>query len=100
MLNSHVRTMNKDINVIIKDAQALFHDAAALTGEKATEARDRASRLLDTALVTAQDAQASAMVAGKEMAASADHYVKENPWKTISAAASIGLLLGVILGRK
>jgi ElaB/YqjD/DUF883 family membrane-anchored ribosome-binding protein len=100
MLNSHVRANNKDINVIIKDAQALFQDAAALTGDKAIEVRQRASRLLDTALVTAHDAQASAMVAGKEMAASADHYVKENPWKTISAAASLGLLLGVILGRK
>lgn len=100
MLNSHVRTTNKDISVIIKDAQTLFHDAAALTGEKAIEARQRASRLLDTALVTAHDAQLNAMVAGKEMAASADHYVKENPWKTISAAASLGLLLGVILGRK
>ncbi len=100
MLNSQVRTTNKDINVIIKDAQTLFHDAAALTGEKAIEARQRASRLLDTALDTAHDAQLNAMVAGKEMAASADHYVKENPWKTISAAASLGLLLGVILGRK
>ncbi len=100
MLNSHVRTTNKDISVIIKDAQTLFHDAAALTGEKAIEARQRASRLLDTALATAHDAQVNAIDAGKEMAASADHYVKENPWKTISAAASLGLLLGVILGRK
>lgn len=100
MLESNVRAMNKDINTIIRDAQALFNDAATLTGEKANEARQRASRLLDTALVTAHEAQVSAIVAGKEMAASADHYVKENPWKTISAAASLGLLLGVILGRK
>ena len=100
MLNSQVKAMNKDINIIIKDAQALFHDAAALTGEKATEARQRASRLLDTAIVTAQEAQESAMATGKEMAATADHYVQENPWKIISAAASLGLLLGVILGRK
>jgi ElaB/YqjD/DUF883 family membrane-anchored ribosome-binding protein len=34
------------------------------------------------------------------MAASADTYVKENPWRTIAAAASVGLLVGVILGRK
>ncbi|MES2046868.1 MAG: DUF883 domain-containing protein [Pseudomonadota bacterium] len=100
MLNSHVRASNKDINVIIKDAQALFQDAAALTGDKATETRIRASQLLDTALVTARDAQASAMVAGKKMAASTDQYVKENPWKSIGAGASLGLLLGVMFGRK
>ena len=100
MLESNIKAINKDVNTIIKDAQALFHDAATLTGEKATEARQRAMTLLDTAIVRAHDARASAMVAGKEMALSADHYAKENPWKTVGAAASIGLLFGVIFGRK
>ena len=58
------------------------------------------SGLLDTALVKAQDAQTSALVAGKEVAASANDYVKENPWRAIAAAAGVGLLAGVILGRK
>ena len=100
MFESHFRTTNNDVNVIIRDAQAVLHEAATLTGERAVDARQRAMKLLDTAIVSAHDVHANAMVAGKEMAASADHYVKENPWKTISAAASIGLLLGVILGRK
>ncbi|MBX9869399.1 MAG: DUF883 domain-containing protein, partial [Burkholderiaceae bacterium] len=42
----------------------------------------------------------SAMATGKAVAVSADHYVKENPWRMITVAASAGLLLGVILGRK
>ncbi|MET0267387.1 MAG: hypothetical protein ABW202_17450 [Duganella sp.] len=40
------------------------------------------------------------MVASKEAAKHADAYVKENPWRSIAAAASIGLLIGVIIGRK
>jgi ElaB/YqjD/DUF883 family membrane-anchored ribosome-binding protein len=71
-----------------------------LTGEKAEEVRNRGMRLLDTALVAARDAQASARVAGKEMAASADGYVNENPWRSIGIAAGVGFLAGAILTRK
>lgn len=100
MLESNLKVVNNDVKTLVKDAQALFQAAAALTGEKAEEVRNRGMRLLDTALVKAQAAQTSAIVAGKEMAASADDYVKENPWRAIAAAAGVGLLLGVILGRK
>ncbi len=100
MLESNLKAVNKDVKLLIKDSQALFVAAAALTGEKADEARDKAMKLLDAALVKAQEAQASAIVAGKEMAVSADVYVKENPWRAIAAAAGVGLLLGVIISRK
>lgn len=100
MLESNLKVVNNDVKTLVADAQALLQAAAALTGEKADEVRNRGMRLLDTALAKAEDAQKSAMVAGKEMAASADGYVKENPWRTIAAAAGVGLLVGVILGRK
>lgn len=51
-------------------------------------------------LVKASQVQGQAIVKGKELAASADVYVKDNPWRTIAAAAGVGLLVGVILGRK
>jgi ElaB/YqjD/DUF883 family membrane-anchored ribosome-binding protein len=37
---------------------------------------------------------------GKELARTADVYVKDNPWRTVAVAAGIGLLVGVVLGRK
>ena len=100
MLESNLHAVNNDVKQLVKDAQALFVAAATLTGEKAEEARNRGMRLLDAALVKAQEAQTSAIAAGKEMAASADDYVKENPWRAIAAAAGVGLLLGVVLHRK
>jgi ElaB/YqjD/DUF883 family membrane-anchored ribosome-binding protein len=100
LLESNLKAVSSDMKTLVKDAQALFQAAAALTGEKAEEVRNRGMRLLDAALVKAQDVQAGALVAGREMAASADDYVKENPWRAIAAAAGVGLLVGVILGRK
>jgi ElaB/YqjD/DUF883 family membrane-anchored ribosome-binding protein len=100
MLESNLKVVNNDIKVLIKDAQALFQAAVALSGEKADEARNRGMRLLDKALANAQEVQQNALVVGKEMAISADDYVKENPWRSIAVATGAGLLAGVILARK
>ncbi len=100
MLESNLKVVNKDVKALVKDAQALFHAAAALTGDKAEEVRNRGMNLLDAALTKAQETRASAVVAGRDMAASADSYVKENPWRTIAAVAGVALLLGALLGRK
>jgi ElaB/YqjD/DUF883 family membrane-anchored ribosome-binding protein len=100
MLESNLQLVNNDVNKIIADAQAMFKEALTLSGDKATEAHQRGMRMLDSAMSKANLMQHQVLQSGKEMISSADHYVKENPWRTVSAAASVGLLLGVILGRK
>jgi ElaB/YqjD/DUF883 family membrane-anchored ribosome-binding protein len=100
MLKSNLKHLNRDVTALVKDAKALFNRAAALTGDQADEARQSAMQLLDTALERAREAQESTLSAGKKIAASTDHYVSENPWRTVTAAGALGLLLGVILGRK
>ena len=98
--NGAVNTAQTDVKTLVKDAQTLLTAAAALTGEKAEELRGRGMQMLDAAMNKASQAQGQAMVKGKELAQTADVYVKDNPWRTIAAAASVGLLVGVILGRK
>jgi ElaB/YqjD/DUF883 family membrane-anchored ribosome-binding protein len=44
--------------------------------------------------------QDQALDKGKELARTADVYVNDNPWRTVAVAAGIGLLVGVMLGRK
>jgi len=100
MLEQNISTVNNDVKTLVKDAQALFTAATALTGEKADELRGRGMRALDTALAKAQEAQVAAVAKTKEAAQHADEYVKENPWRSIAAAAGVGLLIGVIIGRK
>ncbi|WP_211461611.1 DUF883 family protein [Collimonas silvisoli] len=100
MLESNLKAVNDDVKKLIKDAQALFQAAAELSGEKAEEMRNRGMRLLDKAVLAAQDAQAGVRVAGKEMADSTESYIKENPWQAMATAASAGFLVGVILTKK
>jgi ElaB/YqjD/DUF883 family membrane-anchored ribosome-binding protein len=98
--NGNVNAVSTDVKTLVKDAQALLTAAAALTGEKAEEMRARGMQLLDVALGKANEVKGTALVRGKELAHTADVYVKDNPWRTIAAAAGVGLLVGVILGRK
>ena len=99
-LNGAVNATQPDVKTLVRDAQTLLTAAAALTGEKAEELRGRGMQMLDVAMGKASQAQGQAMVKGKELAQTADVYVKDNPWRTIAAAAGVGLLVGVILGRK
>lgn len=99
-LNGNMNAVQTDVKTLVKDAQTLLTAAAALTGEKAEEMRGRGMQMLDVALGKASQVQGQAIVKGKELAHTADVYVKDNPWRTIAAAASVGLLVGVILGRK
>jgi ElaB/YqjD/DUF883 family membrane-anchored ribosome-binding protein len=89
-----------DTKALVRDAQALLTAAAALTGEKAEELRGRGMELLDRALGKAGHYQDQARAKGKELAHTADVYVKENPWRTVVAAAGVGLLVGMLVSRQ
>lgn len=99
-LNGAASNANTDVKALVKDAQSLLSAAASLTGNKADELRERGMELLDQALGKASKYQDQAKVKGKELAQATDVYVKDNPWRTVAVAAGVGLLLGVILGRK
>ncbi len=99
-VNGAAKDTSGDMKALVRDAQSLLSAAASLTGNKADELRERGMELLDQALGRAGKYQDQAMVKGKELAHSADVYVKDNPWRTVAMAAGVGLLLGVILGRK
>ena len=99
-LDSNLETVQTDIKTLVRDAQSLLTAAASLTGEKAEEMRGRGMKMLDQALGKGREVQGVAMVRGKELAHTADVYVKDNPWRTVAVAAGVGILLGALLGRK
>lgn len=98
--NGSLDDAGADVKALVKDAQSLLTAAAALTGNKADELRERGMQMLDVALGKAGQYQDQALVKGKELAHTADVYVKDNPWRTVAVAAGIGLLAGVLLSRK
>jgi ElaB/YqjD/DUF883 family membrane-anchored ribosome-binding protein len=100
MLAPNVKTVRNDMKTLLHDAQDLFREATSATGEKADELRQKGITLLEIATAKAQEAQAAAIGAGKEMAGATDNFVKENPWQAVTISAGIGLLIGMLIARK
>jgi hypothetical protein len=48
----------------------------------------------------AGDAQAAMLVKTKAAAKATDVYVHENPWHSVGMAASIGVVVGLLIGRR
>jgi ElaB/YqjD/DUF883 family membrane-anchored ribosome-binding protein len=100
MLENNLKTVRTDIRSLLRDAQDLFREATSATGMKAEDLRARGLELLDTALVKAQDIQSVALDTSKEMVETADSYVKDNPWRAVAISAGVGVMLGMMIGRK
>ncbi|WP_151448977.1 DUF883 family protein [Lacisediminimonas profundi] len=100
MVQSQLKTVRNDFGTLLRDAQDLFREATSATGAKADDLRARGMALLDEAGGKAKELQAAAIEAGKELADSADGYVRKNPWQAVAVAAGAGLLIGVLIARK
>ena len=100
MLENNLKTVRTDLRSLLRDAQDLFREATSSTGMKADELRERGLELLDTALVKAQDLQSVALDTSKEVVDTADSYVKDNPWRAVAISAGVGVLLGMMIGRR
>jgi len=100
MLENNLKTVRTDLWSLLRDAQDLFREATSTTGMRAEDLRARGLELLDTALVKAQDIQSVALDTSKEMVETADSYVRDNPWRAVAISAGVGVMLGMMIGRK
>lgn len=85
---------------VISDAEDLLAATADETGGKIDELRIRARRNLSIARDKLADADAAVRAGARRAARATDDYVHDNPWSSIGAAAAIGMLVGVLLGRR
>lgn len=89
-----------DFNVVVEDAEALLKATANQGGEKLAELRAKAEESLRVVKATLAEAQAALVVKTKAAAKATDVYVHDNPWKAVGAAAGVGLVIGLLIGRR
>lgn len=85
---------------VVSDAEDLLAATAGQTDSKITELRARARENLAVAREKLADADAMVRARARQAAAATDDYVHDNPWSSIGAAAALGILIGVLLGRR
>jgi ElaB/YqjD/DUF883 family membrane-anchored ribosome-binding protein len=89
-----------DFKEVVADAEALLQATANQGGEKVAQVRAKAEESLKVVKARIEDAQAVLVARTKEAAKATDVYVHENPWKAIGIAAGVGLVVGLLIGRR
>jgi ElaB/YqjD/DUF883 family membrane-anchored ribosome-binding protein len=92
--------VQSDVNASIAGAEDMLTQAANATGDKAAELRARALEQLKALQARLKDAHGTAVEKGKAAAHATDDYVHENPWRSIVAAVSVGVVVGLLIARR
>ena len=89
-----------DLKTVVTDAEGYLHASAGQAGEIYAAARGKLEQSL--AATKAQVASAQRALGEKTRAAAGatDAYVRERPWESIALGASMGLLVGLLIGRR
>lgn len=88
--------LETDLKQIMRDAEALLKIAAGETGDKVNEAHGRLRAALESAKATCERLQDKTVEAAK----ATDLVIREHPYESIGVAFGVGLLVGVLVGRR
>lgn len=89
-----------DFKVVVADAEALIKATANQGGEALANLRTKTEESLAVAKSKMADAQEILLEKSKAAAKVTDEYVHENPWKAIGVSAGVGLVIGLLIGRR
>lgn len=92
--------VTNDVKALVADAEALLKESATSAGEKAAELRQRLAERLSMAKDKLYDLEEKVVERTKQAATATDDFVHEQPWKAIGIAAGVGLILGLLIGRR
>jgi len=101
--NTDVVTKEKlmaDFRVVIADAEELLRATAQDASEKAVAARARIEANLRDAKAKLADLEVAIKDRARQAADVTDQYVHDNPWKAVGIAGGVGLLIGMLIGRR
>jgi ElaB/YqjD/DUF883 family membrane-anchored ribosome-binding protein len=90
----------QDFKVVIADAEALIKATAGQGGEAIAAMRAKAETSLAAAKVKLSEAQAELQVRTRAAAKATDEYVHVHPWQAIGVGTAVGVVIGMLIGRR
>ena len=98
--NGNSEKLIGDLKTLVTDAEELLKATASQAGEKIAVARQKIEQSLVEGKKALADAEQTLFKKSKECAEIADDYVRENPWSAVGIAASVGLVIGLLIRNK
>ena len=107
MAKRHAPTVDQSIDDIVGEFRDLAASLDDLLSASATEGSDamadikaKAADRLKQAKAALTKVERNAIQTAKDVAGKSDEYVHDNPWTSIAVGAGVGLVLGLLIGRK
>lgn len=99
-LQDDQQRLARDLRTVVDDAEALLKHAVADAGHGYAEARTRLEGSLRSARTQLAGMQQAVAERVGDAGRATDRYVHDNPWQAIGIGAGVGLLVGLLLGRR
>jgi ElaB/YqjD/DUF883 family membrane-anchored ribosome-binding protein len=89
-----------DMKTVIADAEELLKATASAAGDRVTAARAKVEDSMRIAKVKIAAAEEAVVDRAKAAARATDDYVHAHPWKAVGTAAAVGVIVGMLIGRR
>ncbi|HEU5125651.1 MAG TPA: DUF883 family protein [Verrucomicrobiae bacterium] len=86
----------QDLREVVRDGEELLKAGASELGERGSAAREKLAAALEVARETQRRLQERAM----QGARATDQLIRANPYQAVGIAFGVGLLVGVLAGRR
>lgn len=92
--------LTRDLTALVTGVEDLLKVTASNAGTEYAAVKQKLERSLATARNQLFNLEHAAMLKAKRAARATDNYVHENPWQSIGLGAALGLVIGVLIGRR
>ncbi len=89
-----------EIKNLIADVEDLMARIADLKDADVVRVRSRVQRAVDATKQSLSDSAETLRRQAREVAGTADDYVRESPWQAIGIAALVGAVVGILATRR
>ena len=89
-----------DVRVLVNDTEELVKTTIAQAGDKIVDIRNRAQEAVNNLKPQLVKLETVIVDRAKTTAATTDTYIHENPWTAIGVSTGIGLIIGLLIGRR
>jgi ElaB/YqjD/DUF883 family membrane-anchored ribosome-binding protein len=96
----HKDKLMADLQLVLADAEALLAATAGDATDSIAELREKVQASLSQARSSLIGAQGQAVERVRAAAKATEGHVRDNPWQSIGVAAGVGLLVGLLIGRR
>jgi ElaB/YqjD/DUF883 family membrane-anchored ribosome-binding protein len=92
--------LKQDLQAVVTDAEELLKITAAQTGERIEKVRVRAEESLRVARLRLSETSVAVAERARVAANEVDDQVHNHPWASAGIAAAVGMLVGLLIGRR